>query len=86
MHDPTDLPNLAEIIAVNPLFFDEGIDTKEAARIVGFHPTSLETMRTRGGGPPYCKRGKKVTYTRRWCLEWQAEGRRRSTSDQDTAA
>ncbi len=86
MHDPSKLPDLAEIIAVNPLFFDEGIDTKEAARILGCSPATLETKRSRGGGPPYCKRGKKVTYTRRGCLEWQAEGRRRSTSDQGTAA
>ena len=75
------LPSFEEILADNPGWLDEAIDTKEAGRILGESPATLETKRVRGGGPRYTKRGKKVTYTRRSCFEYHRAGERSSTSD-----
>ena len=75
------LPELAEILKDDPGWLDELIDTAEASRIAGPAAATLETLRTRGGGPEYFKVGKAVRYTRRACFEWRAERRRRNTSD-----
>lgn len=40
----------------------EMVDTKVAARIVGLSPATLETKRSRGGGPPFVKYAKAVRY------------------------
>ncbi len=77
----TALPSFAEILDKNPGWLDEGVATPEAARIVGTPQPSLETMRTRGGGPVFVKRGHKVLYTRRALFEWLRAGQRTSTSD-----
>ena len=77
----TSLPSLHDILREHPGWLDEAVDTGEASRTIGFAQPSLETMRTRGGGPPFFKRGKKVLYTRRLLFEWLAAGRRSSTSD-----
>ena len=77
----TTLPSFAEILASNPGWLDEGVPTPEAARITGTPQPSLETMRSRGGGPVFIKRGHKVLYTRRALFEWLRAGRRISTSD-----
>ncbi len=42
---------------------------------------SANLLVTRGGGPIFIKRGKKVLYTRRALFEWLQAGRRTSTSD-----
>ena len=78
---PAALPSFDEILERHPGWLDEGIDTGEAARFTGFAKASLETMRVRGGGPEYSKRGSKVVYSRRSLLQWLGAGRRRSTSD-----
>ena len=80
------LPTFAEILEANPAWLDEAIDTAEASRIAGPAEASLETLRTRGGGPVYFKVGSAVRYTRRACFEWRAERQRRSTSDRGQAA
>lgn len=76
-----DLPTLADILKENPGWLDEAVNTPEASRFTKFAEPSLETMRVRGGGPKYSKKGKKVIYTRRWLLEWLASGQRSSTSE-----
>ncbi len=76
-----EIPSLREILAGNPLYLDEAVDTVEAARIVGLAAASLETMRVRGNSPPFTKRGRRVLYTRRGLLEWLRAGERTSTSD-----
>ncbi len=76
-----EIPSLSEILAGNPLYLDEAVGTVEAARIVGLAAASLETMRVRGGGPPFTKRGRRVLYTRRSLIKWLHEGERSSTSD-----
>ncbi len=51
-------------------------------------PSTLSTMATRGGGPPFLKWGPRVVYRWEDALEW-AEGRlsrpRRSTSEADAS-
>ena len=48
----------------------EVVDTVGAAAIVGLSRATLETMRSRGSGPPYVKLGRAVRYRvadlRRW--------------------
>lgn len=75
------LPDLNKILENRPLYLDEAVDTHEAARITGFSITTLETLRSRGGGPPFIKCRRKVAYTRRALLEWLKAGERTSTSD-----
>lgn len=75
------LPTLNEILQANPLYLDEAVDTPEASRITDHPVPTLETLRCRGGGPVFIKRGKKVLYTRRALLEWLKAGERTSTSD-----
>jgi hypothetical protein len=49
---------------------NEVVDTKRAAKIVGLSPATLETLRSRGGGPPFVKVRRRVGYVvtqlRRW--------------------
>ena len=75
------LPELAEILKENPGWLDEAVDVHEASQITGTPVATLETLRVRGGGPEFIKRGKSVRYTRRACFSHNAVGRRRSTSD-----
>ena len=74
------LPSLADALRDNPGWLDEAVDTAEASRITGRPVATLETMRVRGGGPEFIKRGKTVRYTRRACFEWNRTGRRANTS------
>ena len=75
------LPEFAEILKENPGWLDEAVDTAGASRITGIPVATLTTLRVRGGGPEFIKRGKSVTYTRRACFSHNTAGRRRSTSD-----
>ena len=56
----TNIPSLAEAMQSNPLYLDVAIDTREASEIIGTPTATLETLRTRGGGPVYSKRGGRV--------------------------
>lgn len=40
----------------------EAIGVKEAAGVVGLSPATLNTLRSRGGGPPFYKLGRRVVY------------------------
>ena len=80
------LPTFAEILKDHPGWLDEAVDTAEASRITGTPVATLETMRVRGGGPVFVKRGKSVKYLRRSCFEWLNAGQRTSTSDPGNAA
>ena len=64
------LPTLSEILEGNPLYLEGAVGTEEASRITGVPAATLETKRTRGGGPAFIKRGKTVMYRRRTLLEW----------------
>ena len=78
------LPTLGEIIISlqsNPLFLDEAISDDDAASITLHTKGTLAKFRCTGQGPPFQKQGRKVTYTRRGCLEYLRARQRRSTSD-----
>lgn len=57
------------------------LTTPAAAEYLGLSPATLETMRTRGGGPVFVKLGRRVVYRREDLALWLAERRRSSTSD-----
>lgn len=57
------------------------LNTPQAAVYVGLSPATLETMRTRGGGPPFSKLGARVVYRRSDLDGWLEERRKRSTSE-----
>ena len=57
------------------------LDTPMAAEYLGLSPATLETMRSRGGGPRFSKLGRRVVYRREELDRWLEERSRRSTSD-----
>lgn len=57
------------------------IGTVEAAAYCGSSASTFEKLRLRGGGPVYCKIGRRVVYRVEDLDAWLAENRRRSTSD-----
>jgi predicted DNA-binding transcriptional regulator AlpA len=63
------------------LFEPGALSTPAAAAYVGLSPATLETLRTRGGGPAFMKLGRRVVYTRKDLDHWLADRRRSSTSD-----
>ena len=75
------LPSFSEILAKNPGYLDEAIDTEEAARILNEAVNTLIAKRGRGGGPRFIKQKRAVKYTRRLCFEYMQSRVRTSTSD-----
>jgi excisionase family DNA binding protein len=57
------------------------LPTERAAAYLGLSPKTLETLRTRGGGPPFLKLGRRVVYRKTDLDTWVAARVRRSTSD-----
>ncbi|REJ79722.1 MAG: helix-turn-helix domain-containing protein [Acidobacteria bacterium] len=66
-----------------PIVLEGGVlDTPMAASYLGLSPATLETMRSRGGGPRFSKLGRRVVYRREELDRWLEERSQRSTSDQ----
>jgi hypothetical protein len=65
---------------VPPLFEPGAYSTPLAADYLGLSPATLETLRIRGGGPPFSKLGRRVVYRREDLDAWLALRRRKSTS------
>ena len=80
MQDYTPLPSLTDILRDSPGWLDEAVNEAEASRITNTPQATLQTKRVRGGGPPFTKIGKRVSYIRRDLFGWLAAGRRTSTS------
>jgi hypothetical protein len=57
------------------------IDTEAAARFLGLSPSTLNTLRSRGGGPAFHKFGRAVRYRQCDLLDY-ARGTRREVGDQ----
>ena len=57
------------------------VNAKQAAEILGRSVKTLEHWRLVGGGPIYCKIGKRVTYETDDLAAFKAAHRRTSTSD-----
>ncbi|MCX7013887.1 MAG: helix-turn-helix domain-containing protein [Candidatus Sumerlaeota bacterium] len=62
------------------------VKTKEAANFLGLSKATLESWRTRGGGPVYHKFKGAVRYKQDELEEYAEAGARRSTSDQPARA
>lgn len=60
------------IPAVEP----EYVDRKAASWITSVPVATLATLKTRGGGPPFIKRGSKVLYKRTDLIAWLEAGRK----------
>jgi hypothetical protein len=59
--------------------------TPAAAEYCGLAPATLETLRTRGGGPIFTRAGKAVVYCRADLDAWLAAGRASNTAQADAA-
>ena len=62
------------------------LTTAQAAKVVGLQPSTLETYRTRGGGPRFRKIGRWVRYVPADLEAWLEECGRDSTSDNGSNA
>lgn len=58
------------------------LDTRESADYLRLQPSTLETWRSRGGGPKFSKLGSRVVYRIEDLEAFLTAGVRRSTSDQ----
>lgn len=59
----------------------EVLDVKRASRIVGLSPSTLNTLRCRGGGPPYVKLGRRVFYRVKDLRTWRDARLRSNTGE-----
>jgi hypothetical protein len=57
------------------------LDATQAASQVGLSVSTLAKLRLRGGGPAYCKLGRRVIYRLDDLEAWLERNRRCSTSD-----
>jgi predicted DNA-binding transcriptional regulator AlpA len=81
---PPSLPTLEAILSDNPGWLEEAIDTKAASKLTGVSVQTLETWRSRGGGPHFVKLGAKtVRYPRRELITWMRAKVCASTADAD---
>ena len=66
---------------------DRLLRTREAAKIVGVSPRTMESYRRNGGGPPFVKlRDYAVRYVLRDLLAWIGARKRTLTLDRDDEA
>lgn len=59
--------------------------TPAAAEYCGLAQPTLETLRTRGGGPTFARVGKAIVYCRADLDAWLAARRARNTAEADAA-
>ena len=70
-----------------PEKLDRLLRTREAAKVVGLSPRTMESYRRNGGGPPFVKiRDYAVRYVLRDLLAWIAARKRTLTLDSDEEA
>lgn len=58
----------------------EVLDVRRASHIVGLSPSTLNTLRSRGGGPPYVKMGRRVFYRVKDLRVWRDARLRSNTA------
>ncbi|MEZ5669891.1 MAG: helix-turn-helix domain-containing protein [Alphaproteobacteria bacterium] len=58
------------------------LNVDEAAAFIGLSTSTLAKLRLYGGGPVFCKLGRRVVYRQSDLEDWLAQRVRRSTSDQ----
>jgi len=70
-----------------PEKLDRLLRTREAAKVVGLSPRTMESYRRNGGGPPFVKlRDYAVRYVLRDLLAWIGARKRTLTLDSDEEA
>ena len=70
-----------------PEKLDRLLRTREAAKVVGLSPRTMESYRRNGGGPPFVKlRDYAVRYVLRDLLAWIAARKRTLTLEPDEEA
>ena len=75
--------SFAQIAAERPLPLPQYFDTPGAAAWLGCSPRTLETMRSTGGGPRYCRvGGRAVRYRSDWLTAWTEQNAVASTSEE----
>jgi predicted DNA-binding transcriptional regulator AlpA len=72
----SELPPMIEILPV--------LDANEAARFLGLSQSTLAKLRVSGGGPVFCKLGRRVLYRRVDLDDYLSSRRRRSTAAEAT--
>ena len=72
-------------IEPKPLFSRRLLPGLEAARYLGVSGSFLAKKRCTGGGPPFCKIGRRVLYDIADLQEFAEQAKRRSTSDSGAA-
>lgn len=80
---PAPSPSERPVTSSSPFYPPGVLSTPEAASYVGLSPATLETKRSRGGGPPFSKLGARVVYRREDLDAWLEARLRQSTSDVD---
>lgn len=71
---PRQAPPKVALQPVSPALLESGaFTTPVAAEYLGLSPATLETMRSRGGGPPFVKLGRRVVYRQQDLDAWVAE-------------
>lgn len=80
------MPTIEDILKLlSPSEFLRLVSTKEAARILNIQPSTLSSMRVRGGGPRFIKRGAHVLYVVIELYRWAfACGLKLNSSDPGT--
>ena len=71
-------------MATTPRTSSQRLNTNEAARYCGLAKATLDQLRTKGGGPPYYKLGRKVVYDTADLDHWLAGQKFTSTADEHT--
>jgi len=79
-HEKMSFDQLCELFGYEPR--RRPLDAREAAALLGVHPSTLEGYRLRGGGPRYFSppRTRVVRYAERDLLAWLVASARSSTS------
>lgn len=72
-------PTLPAELAANPEWLAQGLSTAAAAHLLGVAPATLETLRSRGGGPVFEKLGRTVRYRRCDLLSHKLAATRRNS-------
>ncbi len=75
----------ARVLPLNPRLpageVPEVLDVRRASHIVGLSPSTLNTLRSRGGGPPYVKMGRRVFYRVSDLRAWRDARLRSNTAE-----
>jgi predicted DNA-binding transcriptional regulator AlpA len=59
------------------------LSASQAAKVLGLAPSTLAKLRLFGGGPRYCKLGRRVAYRQPDLEEWLESRIARDTTDAD---